>query len=859
MKTLYHYFLIKRSGLFDEAYYLHNYPDVRKADIDPIWHFVRIGWKEGRNPSNNFNTLIYLTLNTDVIGINPLIHYIKHGKQESRQISFDENDLDRAQTSEFKLMYKEGFFGPILHQPLVSIISINHNGEMDLNDFFESLLKQTYKDFELIIVDNNSKDRSLEIINSYSEKFNKLLLLESKTNLGFAGGNNYAYDHSSGELIALLNIDTKVDPDWLLECVDAMRVDETVASVSPKVLFWKKFQDLTIKADAPFSINLSLLVESLNYKKFFVRKGRKSGKTISSDNNKIVLSLPIPEKPVFALKHDTISIEVQFISGIKKKETINECNIKNQECITINFSPETVTDEEHIINNAGSGSRSDMPFDRGFGEYDFGQYDTKNYMPFFCGVSVLIRRSALIGRKLFVPEMFAYYEDSELSRWFRNQGYYSLYTPKPIVYHKHSSTSIEGSPEWNFLVERSRAIFSITKLDLLIKKITEIMDNYQSRINDTLFGTIEDYNKSLIDRLHRNEPIYIKENAIGIYNAFWNTFGGGESHALSIASILRDFGKVYLISEVDFNIEKLSKYFDINLDSCVKLVCHKLDEEITKKFDLFVNSTCFSNLNSQAKNSWYIVSFPQRQINEALLRNYLFLYNSDFTAKWAKKFWGKHTGISVYPTGMLKTNKNKVFNKEKYILSVGRFFNEGHSKKQLEIACAYKEMITANPELQDWKLILIGSLDVTNTSHKNYYNAIKDELLGFNYELIPNADKNILDDFYMKSYTYVHAAGLGESINLPENHEHFGITPLEAMTFGCIPIVYHVGGPADLIRKFQVGHTYATINELQEKIKLVCLGYKSNSSEVETVAKISNEFILSHRIDKVLPIHDLAI
>lgn len=80
------YWLIRNSGLFDPAYYLLNYPDVRIADTDPLMHFVRRGWQEGRNPSKEFNVNYYLDTNADVrsSGVNPLVHYIRFGKAEGR-------------------------------------------------------------------------------------------------------------------------------------------------------------------------------------------------------------------------------------------------------------------------------------------------------------------------------------------------------------------------------------------------------------------------------------------------------------------------------------------------------------------------------------------------------------------------------------------------------------------------------------------------------------------------------------------------------------------------------------------------------------------------------------------------------
>lgn len=80
-------YIINKSGLFDEAFYLKSNPDVRKADIDPIKHFLLHGAKERRNPSAYFNTGFYLDKYPDVAksGINPLLHYILYGKKEGRK------------------------------------------------------------------------------------------------------------------------------------------------------------------------------------------------------------------------------------------------------------------------------------------------------------------------------------------------------------------------------------------------------------------------------------------------------------------------------------------------------------------------------------------------------------------------------------------------------------------------------------------------------------------------------------------------------------------------------------------------------------------------------------------------------
>jgi len=71
--------IIKRSGLFDPAYYLKTYADIRKADVDPLRHFCKHGYREGRNPSAIFDIKKYISKYPELKGsdINPLIHYIE--------------------------------------------------------------------------------------------------------------------------------------------------------------------------------------------------------------------------------------------------------------------------------------------------------------------------------------------------------------------------------------------------------------------------------------------------------------------------------------------------------------------------------------------------------------------------------------------------------------------------------------------------------------------------------------------------------------------------------------------------------------------------------------------------------------
>ncbi len=73
-------------GEFDRDYYLAANPDVREAGMDPLEHYVKFGWREGRDPSAEFSTSYYLSVNPDVAAtqMNPFLHYVVAGRREGR-------------------------------------------------------------------------------------------------------------------------------------------------------------------------------------------------------------------------------------------------------------------------------------------------------------------------------------------------------------------------------------------------------------------------------------------------------------------------------------------------------------------------------------------------------------------------------------------------------------------------------------------------------------------------------------------------------------------------------------------------------------------------------------------------------
>jgi GT2 family glycosyltransferase/glycosyltransferase involved in cell wall biosynthesis len=91
------YQLISNSEFFDPDYYLHEYGEILPKDVDPVEHFIKIGWKRELNPSRNFDMHAYLEMNPDVkkARLNPLVHYLQFGKNEQRKIfEVDQRSID---------------------------------------------------------------------------------------------------------------------------------------------------------------------------------------------------------------------------------------------------------------------------------------------------------------------------------------------------------------------------------------------------------------------------------------------------------------------------------------------------------------------------------------------------------------------------------------------------------------------------------------------------------------------------------------------------------------------------------------------------------------------------------------------
>lgn len=122
----------------------------------------------------------------------------------------------------------------------VGVVILNWNGKADTLACLESLFRCTYPAFHIYVVDNASSDGSVEAVRrQFGDKTN-LTVVESGSNLGFAGGNNVGIHRAVEDgmrYVLLLNNDTEVDAGFLEPLVIAMEDDPGIGVVSGKIYF----------------------------------------------------------------------------------------------------------------------------------------------------------------------------------------------------------------------------------------------------------------------------------------------------------------------------------------------------------------------------------------------------------------------------------------------------------------------------------------------------------------------------------------------------------------------------------------------------------------------------------------------
>lgn len=232
---------IHASGMFDADYYRTEYPDIAGVP-DPLRHYCENGWREGRNPSDSFNTLFYLEISRDVAaaGMNPLLHYAMAGQAEGRPARAQRPFVHAAPELAHEHRAHDGdLYGDppeadATYRPKVSVIVPNFNHAPYLRERLESIYAQDYTNVEVILLDDCSTDNSREILLEYAQR-HRAVTHTCFNELNSGGVFNQwkkALELASGELVWIAESDDYCDANYLSELVRCFRNEAVMLAFS---------------------------------------------------------------------------------------------------------------------------------------------------------------------------------------------------------------------------------------------------------------------------------------------------------------------------------------------------------------------------------------------------------------------------------------------------------------------------------------------------------------------------------------------------------------------------------------------------------------------------------------------------
>jgi len=341
---------------------------------------------------------------------------------------------------------------------------------------------------------------------------------------------------------------------------------------------------------------------------------------------------------------------------------------------------------------------------------------------------------------------------------------------------------------------------------------------------------------------------------IGIFDPYLDSLSGGEKYMLTAASCLSKKHSVYLFWDDKKVIKKAKNKFDIDL-SRVKVVNNIFTPKISsgkrflqsKKYDgiLFLSD---GSIPLVGCGLYLHFQFPVEWVNAKpiisrvkIKRAKRIICNSKFTKEYIDNKFGVNSLVIYPPIDDFKVQLSK---KENAILNVGRYgkLSNGTSfKKQEFLIDAFKKMVDKG--ISDWKLYLVISF-----ARKDFQDVQKLKKLakGYPIEFFENLNLEELKDIYTRSRIYWHAAGFGENLALsPELAEHFGITTVEAMKNGLVPIVINAGGQREIVSDKIDGFLWKNESEIitltQELMQDTELFKKLSQQAIKNSAKFSKK------------------
>ena len=199
--------------------------------------------------------------------------------------------------------------------------------------------------------------------------------------------------------------------------------------------------------------------------------------------------------------------------------------------------------------------------------------------------------------------------------------------------------------------------------------------------------------------------------------------------------------------------------------------------------------------------------------DRAFLASYdTIMANSEYTRGWIRTFWKTDADVLFPPIQTQRLTPSPI--REKAIVTVGRFFSPGlgHAKRQLEMVEFFAQAHRSGAIPPDWSFHVIGGCE---PSQRPYLDQVRAAGEGVPVHVVENAPRALVEQRLSTSSVFWSATGYGEDeTKAPWSSEHFGMTTVEAMAGGCVPVVIDKAGQKEIVREGVDGYRWTTPEQL---------------------------------------------
>jgi GT2 family glycosyltransferase/glycosyltransferase involved in cell wall biosynthesis len=444
-------------------------------------------------------------------------------------------------------------------------------------------------------------------------------------------------------------------------------------------------------------------------------------------------------------------------------------------------------------------------------------YDTPCVVDFCSAACLLMRRSDFLEVGGFGFEWEpAYYEDADLCLKLWNACGKVMVNPRARVVHIESKTTSDSRLHLDDISEINRQRFA--------RKWGPWLEARQTR---HLAGRATDTTPNDAPGGHSVAAVETHSEFV-LFSPYDLVPGGGERVMFELAS---HFSSLVGPSQVTFctpsryssvRMRQISNAFGFENAVATARPWDEVDRS-RSRFSVVLGNSIIPPVAAFGRRCVYQMQFPFYMSDEDITANAKMLADydeiwvySDFVRRHVKALL-RHYDLPSIPIRVISppatwpgAGDGLPWADRRTILTVGRFFAGGHNKRQDVVIDAFRQVLENGRH--GFELAVAGSIHPGPEGRKRYHE-LRAMAEGLPCTFHPNVSRADLATLYERSAVLVHAAGYGvDPDEFPESLEHFGITPVEASSFGCIPVVYGQGGPLDVIDVLGCDTAFQTID-----------------------------------------------